>query len=38
MFCAVVTMAWSPEEQSRLTDIATDPIGSPAWTAATRAT
>ncbi len=38
MFCAVLTMPCSPEEQRRFTDIATESIGSPAWMAATRAT
>jgi len=35
MFCAVVTTACSADEHSRLTVIATDSIGSPAWIAAT---
>jgi len=38
MFCAVVTIACRPDEQSRFTDIATESIGSPAWIEATRAT
>ena len=38
MFWAVVTMAWSPDEQRRFTAMATDSMGRPAWIEATRAT
>ncbi len=38
MFCAVLTTACKPDEQSRFTAIATESIGSPAWIEATRAT
>jgi hypothetical protein len=38
MFCAVVTIACRPDEQSRFNDIATDSFDNPAWIDATRAT
>jgi hypothetical protein len=38
MFCAVVTIACRPEEHRRLTCIATESIGKPAWIEATRDT